>query len=167
MQLIDFTQFANNRFLVVNQFTVSGSNGLLRPDLVVFINGLPLAVIELKNPADKDADILKAYHQLQTYKDEIADLFVGNQALVISDGMQARVGSLTATHERFMPWRTLGSENERPSFELELETLVKGFFAPHLLLDYLRYFVLFEESDGATTKKIAGYHQFHGGAGGS
>jgi type I restriction enzyme R subunit len=118
-------------------------------------------VIELKNPANEQADIWAAFNQLQTYKDEIADLFVNNEALVISDGLHARIGSLTANRERFLPWRTLKSENDRPLLEFELEKVVRGFFAPELLLDYLRYFVLFETAEGQTVKKIAGYHQFH------
>ena len=161
VQLIDFHNVEKNQFLVVNQFTIQGSKQLRRPDLIVFINGLPIAVIELKNPADINADVWKAYDQLQTYKDEIADLFVCNAALVVSDGLTARVGSLTANKERFLPWRTLKSENDKPLLEYELEKMVKGFFDRELLLDYLRYFILFEQDDGNTIKKIAGYHQFH------
>ncbi|MCS6996006.1 MAG: type I restriction endonuclease subunit R, partial [Casimicrobiaceae bacterium] len=161
VRLVDFEQPQANRFLVVNQFTVQGSKQLRRPDLVCFINGLPIAVIELKNPADEQADIWAAFNQLDAYKTEIADLFVFNEALVISDGVQARVGSLTANRERFLPWRSVRHENDRPRVQFELETVVRGFFAPDLLLDYLRYFVLFEQSDDGLVKKIAGYHQFH------
>jgi type I restriction enzyme R subunit len=128
---------------------------------VCFINGLPIVVIELKNPAVEQADIWSAFNQLQTYKDEITELFVYNEALVISDGLNARVGSLTADRERFLPWRTLRNENDRPLLEFELEKVVRGFLAPDLLLDYLRYFILFEQSDGGIIKKIAAYHQFH------
>jgi type I restriction enzyme R subunit len=106
VKLIDFHDAEANDFLVVNQYTIKGTKGNRRPDLVVFINGLPISVIELKNPADTNADIYKAYNQLQTYKDEIEDLFIYNGALVISDGINARVGSLTATDERYMYWRT-------------------------------------------------------------
>ena len=161
VRLIDFDQPERNRFLVVNQFTVLGSKQPRRPDLVCFVNGLPIAVLELKNAASDQADIWSAYNQLQTYKDEIPDLFMCNEALVISDGLHARIGSLTASRERFMPWRTVGSENDRPLLQFELETVIRGFFKPVLLLDYLRYFVLFEMADGQLTKKIAGYHQFH------
>lgn len=161
VQLIDFYNIENNQFLVVNQFTVQGSKQLRRPDIVVFINGLPIAVIELKNPADINADVWKAYDQLQTYKDEIPDLFVCNEALVVSDGLTARIGSLTANKERFLPWRTLRNEDDKPLLEYELEKVVKGFFDRELLLDYLRYFILFEQDDGSVIKKIAGYHQFH------
>ncbi|MBQ0961021.1 type I restriction endonuclease subunit R [Ideonella sp. 4Y11] len=159
--LIDFTNPANNEFLVVNQFTVQGSKQLLRPDLVAFINGLPVAVIELKNPANEQVDIWDAFNQLQTYKVEAADLFNCNAALVISDGFTARVGSLTADAERMLPWRTIGNEDDRPQLQMELETLVRGFFKPELLLDYLRHFVLFEQDGDALIKKVAGYHQFH------
>ncbi len=169
VQLIDFTTVANNQFLVVNQYTITGSKGNRRPDVVVFINGLPLAVLELKNPADNNADIWSAYQQLQTYKDEISDLFMFNKALVVSDGLDARIGSLTANKERFLPWRVVDNEHDKPLFEYFLETLVKGFFKPELFLDYIRYFILFEQDGGTsenpaagvTIKKIAGYHQFH------
>ncbi|MEI6150501.1 MAG: type I restriction endonuclease subunit R, partial [bacterium] len=161
-QLIDFQNPANNDFLVVNQYTVTGTKQPRRPDIVVFVNGLPLALIELKNPADENADIWKAYGQLGTYKDEIEDLLVFNEALVISDGMNARIGSLTASQEWFMPWRTIANEDDKPSVAFELETIVRGFFRPDLFLDYVRYFVLFEQDGDAMIKKIAGYHQFHG-----
>ncbi|MCS6297534.1 MAG: type I restriction endonuclease subunit R [Nitrospira sp.] len=161
VRLIDFEHPERNRFLVVNQFTVQGIKQPRRPDLVCFINGLPIAVIELKNLAAEQEDIWSAYNQLATYKAEIADLFIFNEALVISDGLHARVGSLTANRERFLPWRTIRTEKDRPLLEFELEKVVRGFFAPDLLLDYLRYFILFEQGDDGVAKKIAGYHQFH------
>jgi type I restriction enzyme R subunit len=161
VNLIDFANPTNNEFLVVNQFTVAGTKQPRRPDLVVFINGLPLAVIELKNPANEQTDIWDAFNQLQTYKDETADLFNCNTALVISDGFTARVGALTADAERMLPWRTIASEDDRPRLQMELETLVRGFFKPELFLDYVRHFVLFEQDGEAIIKKIAGYHQFH------
>jgi len=161
VRLIDFEHPGKNQFLVVDQFTVQGSKQPRRPDLVCFINGLPIAVIELKNLADEQTDIWAAFQQLQTYKDEIADLFAFNEALVASDGLHARVGSLTADRERFQPWRTLRSEGDRPLLEFELEKMIRGFFAPDLLLDYLRYFILFEPGEFGLVKKIAGYHQFH------
>ncbi len=161
VQLVDFTNSDNNQFLVVNQYTILGTKGNRRPDIIVFINGIPLAVIELKNPADESADIWSAYQQLQTYKEEIPDLFTFNEALVVSDGLNARVGSLTANKERFMPWRTVSNENDKPVFEYFLETLVKGFFNPELFLDYIRFFILFEQDGDTSIKKIAGYHQFH------
>jgi len=168
VQLVDFSEPTNNQFLVVNQYTIIGSSssspgrsGNRRPDVIVFVNGLPLAVIELKNPADESADIWSAYQQLQTYKDEVSDLFTFNEALVVSDGLNARIGSLTANKERFMPWRTIANEDDKPLFEYRLETLVKGFFKPELFLDYIHYFILFEQDGDALIKKIAGYHQFH------
>lgn len=161
VKLIDFANVANNQFLVVNQYTLLGRKLNRRPDVLVFINGLPLAVLELKNPADQHADIWQAFSQIQTYKDEIPDLFVFNEAVVVSDGLVARVGSLTANKERFLPWRTVTSENDKPLFDYQLETLVKGFFQPELFLDYIRYFILFEQDGDAIIKKIAGYHQFH------
>ncbi|MBP8141178.1 MAG: type I restriction endonuclease subunit R [Acidovorax sp.] len=161
VQLIDFAQPQHNEFLLVNQFTVAGSKQPRRPDLVAFVNGLPLAVIELKNPSNEQTDVWDAFNQLQTYKDEISDLFTSNVALVVSDGWTARVGSLTANAERMLPWRTLAHEDDRPRLQWELETVVRGFFAPQLLLDYVRHFVLFEQDGDTVIKKIAGYHQFH------
>ncbi len=161
-QLVDFAWAKANDFLVVNQFTVTGTKKPRRPDLVCFVNGLPLGLIELKNPADQQADVWKAFDQLQTYQAEISDLLVFNEALVVSDGMNARVGSLTASKEWFMPWRTILNENDRPQVEFELENIVRGFFKPDLFLDYLRYFILFEQDGDGLIKKIAGYHQFHG-----
>ena len=160
-RLMDFSNPENNEFLVVNQFTITGKKGNRRPDIVVFINGLPISVIELKNPADEHADIWNAYNQLQTYKEEISDLFVFNEALVVSDGWTARVGSLTANKERFLPWKTVTGEDDKPLLEFQLETIVRGFFKPDLLLDYIRYFILFETDHDSIIKKIAGYHQFH------
>ena len=161
VRLMDFEHPENNLFLVVNQFTVQGTKQPRRPDLVCFINGIPIAVIELKNTASEQADIWSAFRQLETYKAELADFFVFNEVLVISDGLHARVGSLTADRERFLPWRTIRNENDRPLREFELEKVVRGFFAPALLLDYLRYFILYEQADDGLIKKIAGYHQFH------
>ena len=160
-QVIDFNNFRNNQFLVVNQFTIQGSRMNRRPDVVVFVNGLPMAVIELKNPSNEQTDVWDAFNQLQTYKEEISDLFVFNEALVVSDGWTARIGSLTANKERFMPWRTVKNENDKPLLEYELEKLVKGFFDPELLLDYIRYFVIFDQEGDTVIKKSAGYHQFH------
>ena len=159
--LVDFDQLTNNRFVAINQFTVSGTKQPRRPDVICFINGLPFAVLELKSPSDENADIWDAFNQLQTYKDEISDLFIFNEALVVSDGYTARVGSLTANQERFMPWRTIKHEDDKPLLEWQLETLVRGFFDRELFLDYIRYFVLFETDGEKIIKKIAGYHQFH------
>lgn len=161
-RLIDFDDLSKNDFLVVNQFTIAGTKQPRRPDLILFVNGLPLGVIELKNPADENAEIWDAYTQLQTYKEQIEPLFVFNAALVVSDGFHARVGSITGTPEWFLPWRAIKHEDDNPKLEFELEKVVRGFFDRALLLDYLRYFVLFENADDRLIKKIAGYHQFHG-----
>lgn len=158
--LIDFNHPNLNRFLAVNQFTVDGKRKR-RPDIVCFINGLPIAVIELKNPTNEKTDMQEAFNQIQTYKAEISDLFIFNQAVVISDGINARIGSLTANEERFMPWRTIEHEKHKPLLEWRLETLIKGFFEPSRLLDYIRYFIIFESDVDKIIKKIAGYHQFH------
>ena len=160
-RLVAFDDVGANDWLVVNQLAIAGTKDGRRPDVIAYLNGLPIAVIELKNPGDANADVDAAYRQLQTYKDEIGDLFVTNAALVASDGITARVGSLTASREWFMPWRVMDNENEAPSVELELERVVRGFFRPYLMLDYLRHFILFE-GDEDVVKKIAGYHQFHG-----
>lgn len=160
VRLIDFANPKNNDWLAVNQFTVQGPRHNRRPDIVLFINGLPLVVIELKNPADENADISKAYDQLQTYKEQIGDLFGYNEILVISDGTEARMGSLSASIERFMAWRSIDGETLDPLGRFnELETMIRGIFEPARLLDYLRFFILFED-EGELIKKIAGYHQY-------
>ena len=161
VRLIDWNDPARNEFWAVNQFSLRGPHHVRRPDIVLFINGLPLVLLELKNPADEAADIWRAFQQLQTYKEQIPDIFQYNEVLVISDGSDARLGSLSADTERFMQWRTIDGSCVDPlgAFN-ELETLVRGVLAPQYLLDYLRYFVLFED-DGQLIKKIAGYHQFH------
>ncbi len=159
--LVDFNHVQQNRFVAVNQFTILGVKQPRRPDIICFINGVPFAVLELKSPTDEQCDIWDAFNQLQTYKEEISDLFVFNEALVVSDGVTARVGSLTASQERFLPWRTIKNEDDKPALEWELETVIRGFFDRELFLDYIRFFVLFETDGEKTIKKIAGYHQFH------
>jgi type I restriction enzyme R subunit len=161
VRLIDWAQPARNDYLAVNQFTLKGPRHTRRPDIILFVNGLPLVLLELKNPADLNADVWKAFDQLQTYKAQIPDVFQYNEVLVISDGTEALLGSLSASSERFMAWRTIDGVTLDPLGQFnELQTLVRGVLAPVYLLDYLRYFVLFED-DGALVKKIAGYHQFH------
>ena len=161
VRLVDWHDASCNEWLAVQQFTIKGPRHTRRPDIILFVNGLPLVLIELKNPADLNADIWKAYDQIQTYKDQIADVFAYNELLVVSDGTEARMGSLSANAERFMQWRTIDGVALDPLGKFqELETLVRGVLAPALLLDYLRYFVLFED-DGTLVKKVAGYHQFH------
>ena len=161
VRLVDFDTPENNDWLAVNQFTIVEKSER-RPDIVLFINGLPLAVIELKNPTDEKATVLTAFRQTQTYKQEIPTLFTYNEAIVISDGLEARIGSLTADTEWFLPWRTIGGEDEAPSTELALEVLIKGSFEKQRFLSYLKHFIVFEETEGGTiAKKIAGYHQYH------
>ena len=161
-RVLDFDDPDNNDWLAVNQYTVVENRHTRRPDVVLFVNGLPLAVIELKNPADEQATIWSAYQQLQTYKQEIPSLFVYNEALVISDGLEARIGTLTADRDRFMPWRTITGEAIAPPELPQLEVLVRGVFEPKRFLQLLRDFIVFEdEGGGKLAKKMAGYHQFH------
>ena len=163
VKLMDFADVLANDWLAVNQFTVIEAQHNRRPDIVVFVNGLPLGVIELKNAADEDATIWSAFNQLQTYKAEIPSLLHWNAALVVSDGLQARVGSITANQEWFKVWRTIDGAGDAPRTALELEVLVRGVFERQRFLDLLQHFVTFEEDPdtGALHKIIAGYHQFH------
>ena len=160
-QVIDFDNPAANHFLAVNQFTVVEDSNRRRPDVVLFVNGLPLGIIELKNPADEDATIWTAFNQLQTYKSELPTLFSFNELLMVSDGLQARMGTLTAWREWFKPWRTITGEGLVAAGMLELEVMLRGVCAPDNLLSLIRDFIVFENDGGALTKKMAGYHQFH------
>ena len=165
--LVDFDQPEANDWLAVNQFTVVGAihespQHTRRPDIVLFVNGLPLGVIELKNAADENATIWSAFNQLQTYKQQIPALFVTNEALVVSDGLNARIGTLTGDREWFLPWKTIEGETTAPASVTQLEVLLRGVFEKRRFLDLLRYFIVFEQERGApTVKKMAGYHQFH------
>jgi len=161
VRLIDWANIGANDWLAVNQFSIQGPKRTCRPDIILFVNGLPLVLLELKNPADINADLSKAFNQIQTYKELIPDVFHYNEIVVITDGSEARMGSLSADIERFSRWRTIDGVSVDPLGEFnELETLMRGVLQPAFLLDYLRYFVLFED-DGRLVKKIAGYHQFH------
>ena len=161
VRLIDWAHPEKNEWWAINQFTIKGPHKTRRPDIILFVNGLPLVLLELKNPADENANIWKAFDQIETYKEQIPDVFQYNEVLVISDGTDALMGSLSANAERFMAWRTIDGVNIDPLGQFqELQTLVRGVLAPQYLLDYIRYFVLFED-DGQLVKKIAGYHQFH------
>ncbi|WP_029889556.1 type I restriction endonuclease subunit R, partial [Polycyclovorans algicola] len=160
LQLIDWN--GNNDALAVQQFTVHGAK-VRRPDVVLFVNGLPLVVLELKNPADEKADTEKAYADLQTYKREIPQLFYANLLNVISDGTVARYGSLTADFERHGPWRLLADGQKAPGGALELEVMCRGLLHPKTLLSFLRGFVAFSgESGSETTKVVAQWHQYQG-----
>ena len=160
--VIDFESIEKNDFLAVNQFTVLENNIERRPDVMLFVNGLPLGVIELKNAADEQADIWKAFAQLQTYKKQLTSLFQFNEVLMISDGVQARIGSLTADKERFMPWRTIEGEAIADDRLPQLQVVLQGAFDRRRFLDLIKYFVVFEEGEkGKLVKKLGGYHQYH------
>ena len=160
--VIDFESIEKNDFLAVNQFTVLENNIERRPDVMLFVNGLPLGVIELKNAADEQADIWKAFAQLQTYKKQLTNLFQFNEMLMISDGVQARIGSLTADKERFMPWRTIEGEAIADDRLPQLQVVLQGAFDCRRFLDLIKYFVVFEEGEkGKLVKKLGGYHQYH------
>lgn len=157
-KVIDFENLENNDFLAVRQFTMLENRRERRMDIVVFVNGIPVAVFELKHPALQTDSLRAAWQQLQTYKAEMPSLFAYNQLLVVSNGTEARIGTISSPFERFAPWRDMEQGAESRS---TLETLIRGVFTPRNLLDIIRHFIVFE-SDGQTlTKKVAGYHQFH------
>ncbi|MGH1142227.1 type I restriction endonuclease subunit R [Bacillus pseudomycoides] len=159
--VFDFEDPKNNDFMAVNQFTVIEGQANKRPDIIVFVNGLPLVVIELKNATNEDIDITDAYNQLQTYKHAIPTLFRYNAFLIASDGINARVGSLTANEERFMKWRTVDGERLASSAEPQLEVMLKGMLEPSRLLDIVQNFILFQTDGVDTFKILAAYHQYH------
>ena len=158
--LVDFDHPEANDWLAINQFTVIEGKTNKRPDVVVFVNGLPLAVIELKNPADPNATTKKAFRQLQTYKHVIPSLFTCNELLVASDGIEAKHGTLTAPWERFMPWRTVDGIDMDEKGTPELKTLVYGVFERRRFLDLIRYFNVYEVDGPDVLKKMAAYHQY-------
>jgi type I restriction enzyme, R subunit len=161
-RVIDFDDPAGNDWLAVNQFSVVESKRTRRPDVVLFVNGLPLAVIELKNAASEDATIWTAFRQLQTYKTEVPALFATNAVLVVSDGVEARAGTVTAGREWFKPWRTISGEAVADAHVPELQVVIEGLLAPRRFLDLVRDFIVFEDDGGGRlVKKMAGYHQFH------
>ncbi|MGH7065931.1 MAG: type I restriction endonuclease, partial [Stellaceae bacterium] len=161
-RVVDFEHVEANDWLAVNQFTVVENNHTRRPDIVLFLNGLPLAVLELKNAADENATVWTAWEQLQTYQAEIPALFATNAVLVVSDGVEARVGTLTAGREWFKPWRTIAGEVLADPHMPEMQVVIEGVFAPARFLDLVRDFIVFEDNGGGqVVKKIAGYHQFH------
>ena len=159
--LLDLDNLENNDWLAVNQFTVIEDRKNRRPDIVVFVNGLPLGVIELKNPADEKATIRHAFNQFQTYKTDIPGLFIYNELLVISDGLEARGGTLTSGWDRFMPWRTIDGKEVAPRGSVELEILLKGIFEKQRFIDLVLNFIVFEDDGATIAKKAAAYHQFH------
>ena len=158
--LVDFRNPLRNDFLAVNQFTVLENRANRRPDVMLFLNGLPVGLLELKNPADENADTRKAFHQIQTYKNDLPTLFTYNEITLLSDGIDARAGTFLSSWERYTPWRELApAQNGSP--RPPIETLLTGMCAPARLLDLLRHFVVFEEEDGKLHKKLAAYHQYH------
>jgi type I restriction enzyme R subunit len=159
--LVDHKNLSNNDWLAVNQYTVIENNRNRRPDVIVFVNGLPLAVFELKNPADVNATVKNAFNQIQTYKSDIPSLFTYNALCIISDGIDSRIGSLTANMERFMKWRTIDGETVAPASIPEMEILIKGVFTKNHLLDIAKNFIVFETDGKTTIKKLAAYHQYH------
>ena len=160
-RLVDFTDPDANDWLAVNQFTVLEGHSNRRPDIVLFVNGLPLAVFEVKDAAKEQATIWTAFNDHQTKKQDIPSLFAYNEALVISDGLEARVGSLTGDKEWFLPWRTIEGEELAPPNLSQLQVLIRGLFSPRRFLDFLRHFIVFEDDGANIAKKLAGYHQFH------
>lgn len=169
--LIDFENPLNNEFLVVNQYTIVEKNQNKRPDLLLFVNGIPLVVIELKNAADENATMRKAYEQLQTYKATVPSLFTYNTICVISDGLECKAGTISAGFSRFMAWKTADGKKEASRFVPQLEILLKGMLNPKTLLDLVRNFIVFEKSKKEdvktgltqieTVKKLAAYHQYY------
>jgi type I restriction enzyme R subunit len=161
-RVIDFDESDNNDWLVANQFTVVENKHTRRPDIVMFVNGLPLALMELKNPADDKATIWTAFHQIQTYKAEIPSIFSFNEALIISDGVEARIGTLTANREWFLPWRTIEGKDLAGAHLPQLQVLIQGIFEKRRFLNLVRHFIAFEDwGGGKLLKKMAGYHQYH------
>ena len=161
-QVIDFDNPGNDDWLAVNQFTVTENRNTRRPDIVLFLNGLPLGVIELKNPADEDATIWTSWQQLQTYRAELPSLFSMNEALMVSDGLNARIGALGAGREWFKPWRTISGESLADPHLTDLQVMLEGVCQPERFLALLRDFIVFEDDgSGKLVKKMAGYHQFH------
>ncbi len=159
--LVDFAKPKNNEFLAVNQFTVIENNCNRRPDVVLFINGLPLAVLELKNPADENASCKSAFNQFQTYMVQVPSLFRFNEVLVVSDGVEAKAGSITSDWERFLPWKTIDGKEKAPTAIPQIEVLIKGMFDKAVFLDLVRHFVVYEKEHGKLLKKVAAYHQYH------
>jgi type I restriction enzyme R subunit len=161
VRVFDFNEVKNNDFLAVNQFTVIENRVEKRPDVVVFVNGIPLVVIELKNLANEDVEISDAYNQIQNYISTIPSLFTYNAFAVISDGVNARVGTITADEDRFMMWRTIDGDEIAPLSRPQLEVLIKGMFEKERLLDIIKSFILFQTDGKDTYKILAGYHQYH------
>jgi type I restriction enzyme, R subunit len=162
VRALDFENPKENDFLAVNQFTVVENRHERRPDIALFINGLPLGTMELKNATDENTTIWSAFNQLQTYKHQIPSLFTFNEALVISDGVEARIGTISSDRERFSPWRTIEGEKLADPRLPQLQVMLEGVFEKRRFLDLIRFFTVFEDvGGGVLVKKMAGYHQYH------
>ncbi len=162
VKVIDFEDVEANDFLAVNQFDVVENKHHRRPDVVLFVNGVPLGIVELKNPTDEDATIWTAWQQLQTYKSELPTLFSMNEVMMVSDGLEARVGTLTAGKEWFKPWRTIAGDEVADATIPQLEVTIRGLCEPRRFLKMVRDFIVFEgDGGGVPVKKMAGYHQYH------
>jgi len=159
--IVDFENPENNEFLAVNQFTVIEGNQNKRPDIILFVNGLPLVVIELKNAVDENANLKSAFNQLQTYKQAIPSLFTYNSLLIISDGWDARCGTITSDYGRFMTWKTKDGQTTADHLQPQMEVMFHGMLNKQTLLDLIRQFIVFEKSDSKTLKKVAAYHQYY------
>ena len=159
--IVDFANAENNEFLAINQFTIIEGSQNKRPDLILFINGLPLVVIELKNAVDENATIKSAYNQLQTYKQSIPSLFTYNELLIISDGWDALCGTITSDFGRFMSWKTKDGETEASHLEMQMHIMFNGMLNKKTLLDLISQFIVYEKSDTKTLKKVAAYHQYY------
>jgi len=159
--IVDFETPENNEFLAINQFTIIEGNQNKRPDIILFINGLPLVVIELKNAVDENTNLKSAFNQLQTYKQAIPSLFTYNSLLIISDGWDARCGTITSDFGRFMTWKTKDGQTTADHLQPQMEVMFHGMLNKHTLLDLIRQFIVFEKSDSKTLKKVAAYHQYY------
>ena len=159
--IVDFENPENNEFLAINQFTVIEGNQNKRPDIILFVNGLPLVVVELKNAVDENATIKSAFNQIQTYKQAIPSLFTYNELLIISDGWDAQSGTLTSGFGRFMPWKTKDGKTEATHLDMGMQVMFNGMLNKQTLLDLIRQFIVFEKSDSKTLKKVAAYHQYY------
>jgi type I restriction enzyme R subunit len=159
--IVDFENPENNEFLAVNQFTIIEGNQNKRPDIILFVNGLPLVVIELKNAVDENANLKSAFNQLQTYKQAIPSLFTYNSLLIISDGWDARCGTITSDYGRFMTWKTKDGQTTADHLQPQMEVMFHGMLNKQTLLDLIRQFIVFEKSDSKTLKKVAAYHQYY------
>ena len=160
-QVLDFETPANNDWMAVSQFRITENRHTGRPDIVLFVNGLPLGVIELKNAPAEKATPWTAWRQLQAYRRTLPSLLAFNEVLAVSDGVRSLVGTLTAGRDDFRPWRTIGGEELAPAFLTELQVLIEGVFEPRRFLDLIRDFIVFDDGGGAVVKRVAGYHQFH------